>query len=203
MYTCVPCAISRIRALILDERGISLTEMLIGAGLGIVVLGVPLTLGTEVFIGQNQATSRSAATNRLEVGMALLLRDLRHATAATIDNAGGAATATLTVPARDATGGVSPAPLQVVWTCTPAASCTRKVGTGAAVPQIQWLVSASFAPVSKSGSTAVPQTNPTYVGVTLSVLDSNEQGSDHSKVVPNVKNPIAVTDGVALRNFAS
>lgn len=199
----LPRVVRRIRRLVLDERGFSLTETLVGAGIGIVVLGVPLTLATEAFLGQNQATSRSAATNRLEVGMTMLLHDLRHATAATINNAAGTASATLTVPTRHATGGVSPTPVQVMWTCTPDASCTRKVGTGAAVPQIPWLVSAAFAPVSRTGSTAVPQANPAYVGVTLSVLDSDEQGRDHSKAAPNVKNPIAVTDGVALRNFSS
>jgi hypothetical protein len=195
--------IRRIRAPVRSEGGFSLTEMLVGAALGIVVLGIPLTLATEAFIGQNRATSRSAATNRLEVGIATLLRDLRHATAATIDNSPGTASATLTVPQRHATGGVSPSPIQVIWTCTADASCTRRVGGGAAVPEIPWLVSASFSPVSRTGSTAVPQDNPAYVGVTLSVLVSDEQGRDHSKAAPNVKNPVAVTDGVALRNFSS
>jgi hypothetical protein len=199
----LPRPAARIRALLSDERGFSLTEMLVGAGLGVVVLGVPLTLGTEAFIGQNNASSRSAATNRLEVGIAALLRDLRHATAATIHSSGGVASATLTVPIRHATGGVSPTPVDVVWTCTPSASCTRKVGAAVATEQIPWLVSASFAPVSKTGATTVPQSNPAYVGVTLSVLVSDEQGRDHSKAALAVTKPIAVTDGVALRNFAS
>lgn len=187
----------------LDERGFTLPELLVAMAIAIVVLGVPLVLGTQAFIGQNQATSRSAATNRLEVGMALLVHDLRHATAATIDSSGGSATATLTVPVRDPAGGTSPTPQQVTWTCTPSVACTRRIGTGTAAERIPWLVSAQFAPVAKSGSTAVPQTNPSYVGITLSVLVSDEQGRDHSRAAPNVRKPITVTDGVALRNFGA
>lgn len=186
----------------IDERGFTLPELLVCIALAIVVVGVPLTLGTQAFIGQNQASSRSAATNRLEVGMALLLHDLRHATAATIDNAGGTATATLTIPQRSSSGGASPPAQQVTWRCTPSVACTRRIGTGPASPQIPWLVSAEFSPVAKGGATAVPQTNPAYVRVTLSVLDSDEQGRDHTRAVPGVRNPITVTDGVALRNFS-
>jgi len=144
-------------------------------------------------ITQNEATSRSAATNRLEVGVGRLLGDLRQAAHTTSVTS---TTATMMLPVRTAAGG-APTNQQVTWTCTNGGSCTRKVGTGTAVVAISNVVTATFTPSAA--------TDPAYVSVTISVLDATEHGKTHDTAVrgvAGVTNPITVTDGVALRNFA-
>jgi uncharacterized membrane protein len=183
-----------------DERGVSLTEVLMAATLGIVVLGVPLTLLVQVFVMQNTASSRSATTNRVELGVNQLTRDLRHATAATISSASGTVTAALSVPTPSSTGGVTPAALSVTWTCTAGGACTRQIGDASVAAVIPYVVSASFVAVSRTGATTLPQTNPSYVSVTVSALVSSEQG-DHSRAA-GATHPLTVHDGVALRNFS-
>jgi type II secretory pathway pseudopilin PulG len=173
-----------------DERGWTLIELLLVCVLSIVVLGVPLTMSVQSVITQNRATSRSAATNRLEVGVARLLGDLRQSAHTTTVSG---TTATMTLPIRTTAGG-TPTTRQVTWTCTSGGSCTRKVGTATAIAVIPNVVSATF--------TASSATDPAYVSVTISVLDATEAGSSHTTAVPGVTNAITVTDGVALRNFA-
>ncbi len=181
-----------------DERGWSLVELIIVCAIAIVVVGVPFTLSVQAVIGQNRATSRSAATNRVEVGLAQMLHDLRHAvTPSTVTGAG----ATLTLPVRSAAGGVVPGTQTVTWACTAGGSCTRRVGAGTVYTVIPYVVSASFAPVSATGATTPPITDPAYVSVTVSVLNSNESG-DRTATVAGTSAPITVTDGIALRNFA-
>jgi Tfp pilus assembly protein PilW len=187
-----------LRRLVREERGFTLTELLVVLTLGIVVLGVPLTLAIKTFIFQNNATSRSAATSRVEIGVGALVHDLRQATAATISTSSGTVTATLTVPQRDATGGHAPASQSVTWICTPAASCTRRVGTGSTTTAIPNVVSAALSPVTASG--AATTTNPAYVTVTVSAFVSSEQGPHTTTVAAT---PVTVTDGVALRNFSA
>jgi hypothetical protein len=180
-----------------DERGWSLVELMIVCGIAIVVVGVPLTLSVQAVIGQNRATSRSAATNRVEVGVAQMLHDLRHAvTPSTVTSTG----ATLTLPVRSVAGGVIPGTQTVTWACTSGGSCTRQVGA-TTTTVIPYVVSASFAPVSGTGATTPPITDPAYVSVTVSVLNSNESGNRAAQVT-GTSAAITVTDGVALRNFA-
>lgn len=171
------------------------------ATVGVVVLGVPLLLLVQVFADQNSAASRSAATNRVEIGVDQILRDMRQATAATISSASGTATAVLSVPVRTSGGGVAPASQTVTWACAPGGSCTRQVGAGSAAPVIDNVASASFAPTSKTGATTLPQTNPSYVSVTVSAVDTSEQGSRHL-AIESAANPITFQDGVDLRNLS-
>jgi hypothetical protein len=165
-------------------------ELLLVCVLSIIVLGIPLTMSVQSVITQNRASSRSTATNQLEIGIARLLGDLRQAAHTTSVTS---TTATMTLPVRTVAGG-TPTTQQVTWTCTNGGSCTRKVGAAAAVTVIRNVVSASFAPSAA--------TDPAYVSVTVSVLDATQAGSTHTTAVPGVTNPITVTDGVALRNFA-
>jgi hypothetical protein len=192
----------RLRRSIHDERGFSLTEVLVVASLGIVVIGLPLTFVVQTFIDQNNATSRSATTNRVEVGVLKLVHDLRQATAVTLAVSGSTYTATLKTPPRDATGGTATPAAQLVdvtWACAAGGSCTRRVGTGTAIAEIPYVISASFSGISTSG--AASTSNPSYVTVTVTARISSEQGP-HANAPLNVGNPITVTDGVALRNFA-
>lgn len=184
-----------------DERGVSLTEVLMAAALGVVVLGIPLTLLTRAFVEQNAASSRAATTNRVELGVDAIVRDLRHATSVTISSSGATITAALTVPTPGTGGGVTPSALAVTWACTAGGSCTRQLAGGSVTATIPYVVSASFAPVSKTGAKTLPQTNPAYVGVTVSALVSSETG-DHSKAAPGVSAAVTVQDGVDLRNFS-
>jgi Flp pilus assembly pilin Flp len=187
-----------LRRIVRDEDGLTLVEVVVVCVVGIIVVGVPLMLAVQAWRGQNEATSRGAATNRVEIGMARLMPDLRHAVHTTTITSTGA---TLTVPVRSAAGGAVPTTQQVVWTCTAGASCTRSVAGGTAFPLIPNLVSATFAPTSTAGATTTPQTDPAYVQVTISVRDTNENGN-RSATVNRMTNPITISDGAALRNFA-
>lgn len=187
-----------LRRIVRDEDGLTLVEVLVVCIVGIIVVGVPLTLAVQAWRGQNEASSRGAATNRVEIGMSRLMQDLRHAVHTTTITSTGA---TLTVPVRSAAGGAVPTTQQVVWSCTAGASCTRSVAGGTAFPLIPNLVSATFAPTSTAGATTTPQTDPAYVQVTISVRDTNENG-DRSATVNRMTNPITISDGAALRNFA-
>ncbi len=184
-----------------DEGGWTLIELMIVCLIAIVVMGVPLTLSTQSVVSQNAATSRSAATNRTEVGIAKFLHDVRHAvTTTTVANT----SATLTLPVRSATGGTTPLTQQVTWTCTPNGSCTRQIGTGSPQTVIPYVVSAAFAARSRTGTTTMPQTDPAYVSLTVSVFVSNEQNAvARSTTLPGASRTIEVTDGAALRNFAT
>jgi hypothetical protein len=180
-----------------DEAGWGLVELLVVCVVSIVVVGIPLTLATQSVIGQNKASSRAAATNRVELGIAKLMQDLRHAVTTTTVTATGA---TLTVPIRSALGG-TPTTQQVTWACTAGGSCTRQIGAGTATELIPNVTTAVFAPRSAAGATTVPQTDPAYVSVTISVRNTNESG-DRTATVSGMTNPITISDGVALRNFA-
>jgi hypothetical protein len=187
-----------LRRIVRDEGGLTLVEVLVVCIVGIVVIGVPLTLATQAWRGQSEASSRGAATNRVEIGMARLMQDLRAAVHTSTVTATGA---TLTVPVRSAAGGSVPTTQQVVWDCTAGTSCTRSVAGGTAYPMIPNLVTATFAPTSAAGATSAPQTDPTYVQVTISVRDTNENG-DRSATLSRMTNAITISDGTALRNFA-
>ncbi|MEY2516878.1 MAG: hypothetical protein QOJ89_4236 [bacterium] len=183
-----------------DESGWTLIELMIVCLIAIIVMGVPLTLSTQSVVHQNAATSRSAATNRTEVGVAKFLHDLRHAVSpSTVTSTG----ATLTLPIRSASGG-TPLTQQVTWTCASNSSCTRRIGAGSADMVIPYVVSGTFAATSTTGSTTLPQTDPAYVSLTVSVFVSNEQNAvAHSTAVPGASHAITVTDGAALRNFTT
>ncbi|MEA2156913.1 MAG: hypothetical protein QOE11_3053 [Solirubrobacteraceae bacterium] len=191
----------RLRLIAADERGWTLIELMIVCMVSIVVVGVPLSLAVNSVVGQNNATSRSAATNRVEIGVGRLLHDLRSATHATITPT----SATMTVPIRCVAVAPAicgtPATQTVTWACTSGASCTRQVASGSAFPVIANLVSASFAPVAVDGAPTATQTDPAYVSVSVSVRDTSESG-DRTKTVASSSTPITVTDGATLRNIA-
>ena len=187
-----------LRRVVRDEGGWTLIELLVVCAVSIVVLGIPLTLAVQAWHGQNEASSRGAATNRVELGLAQLMQDLRHAVHTTTVDSNGA---TLTVPVRSAAGGVVPGTQQITWSCTAGASCTRAINGGTPFPVIPYLVSATFAPTSSAGATTTPQTDPAYVQVTISVRDTNENGN-RTATVNRMTNPITLSDGTALRNFA-
>jgi Tfp pilus assembly protein PilV len=180
-----------------DERGFTLIELLLVCFLSIIILGVPLTMATQSVITQNQASSRSAATNRLESGGGGVPPDLRQAADPTTVSSTGAV---LTMPVRTTAGSGTPATQLVTWACTNGGSCTRKIGSGTAVTVISNVVSATF--------TASAASDPAYVSVTISVVDATEHGTQHTQAVKRLNgvgassNAISVTDGVALRNFA-
>jgi type II secretory pathway pseudopilin PulG len=183
----------RLRRIAADERGWTLIELVIVCMVSIIVVGIPLTLAMNAVVSQNNATSRSAATSRVEVGVKRLLSDVRGATHATFT----ATTATLTVPNRMASGG-TPTTQTVTWTCTVGASCTR-AATGGTFPMIQDVVAATFAPVAADGTALL--IDPVYVSFTVSVRNSSEQ-VDHTRTIASGSTPVTVTDGAALRNLA-
>lgn len=180
-----------------DERGfVSMPEFLVAVAVGFLVLGIPLTLMSDSFVQSNNTTSRTASTARVQNGLSLLTHELRQATAASIDNSGGVATATLTVPKRPAGSA------QVTWVCTSGAACTRREGAAAAVTVIDNVTSATFSPVSRSGSTAVPSTNPSFVQISLSAKVVLDTDPGRTKSPTAVHNSVTVQDGVNLRNFS-
>jgi hypothetical protein len=180
-----------------DERGfVSMPEFLVAVVVGFLVLGIPLTLMSDSFVQTNNTTSRTASTARVQNGLSRLTHELRQAMAASINNSGGVATATLTVPKRPAGSA------QVTWVCTSGGSCTRQEGAAAAVTVIDNVTSVTFSPVSRSGSTTVPSTNPSFVQISVSARVVLDTDRTRTKSPTAAHNAITVQDGVNLRNFS-
>jgi Tfp pilus assembly protein PilW len=181
--------------------GYALPELLAAIVIGLVVVGLPLTLAVNAYVQQNAASSRSVSTTSAAQALDRLVRDLRQATAATISQSGDSATAVLSVPVRQAVGVTTPPTVQVTWTCTAGSTCTRATAGGRTEHLLRGVQRASFAPVSRSGAPAVPQTNPAYVGVTIVARIVSELDARGGSP-PGVRRPITLQEGVVLRNFA-
>jgi Tfp pilus assembly protein PilW len=182
-----------------DESGFTLVELLVAMALAFAVLGGSFYLAAASFRNSNTIESRATTTDRVQRGLDLLVHDLEHATSATVTTTG----ATLVVPATTpGAAAVSPTPTTTVtWACTANASCTRKVASGTAVPQITGLVSATLTPTYATGA---DPTAPSYVNVQVQVRAVSEfAGANAAGASPaGVTDTMVFDDGAALRNFA-
>jgi len=180
--------------------------MLVAALLALVLVGGPLAFISFSANQQNTAASRAVAQRQAEAGIGQLTRDLREAqlisnsagvntTPVALTSSATTATATFYLP----TAGSTAAGSQVVWTCTTGGSCTRKLGTGAAVVEISGVTSVSFTGTSSTGSATAA--NPVYVSISVAVQVTSQLDAGQTHVASGVQNPIILQDGVTLRNY--
>lgn len=193
-----------------DERGYTLTELVVVMALAVIVVAAPLVFIVLSLKQQNVSSSRSVAATQVQTGLERLSRDLRQvvqSTTSTFTWSSTAASATFTLPVPNTQAASTES---VTWSCTfgAAGTCTRKVGSGTAVKEIANVESVSFAPVDASGNALggsgppYSATSPAYVGITVKVLDVSQLDgtASPSNAVQGVSNWITVQGGVDLRN---
>lgn len=202
------------RAALIDQRGVTLIELLWYIVLSLVVIVGPLYFIVTSISHQNNVFSRTSAARQAESGLEQMARDLRQAMSQ--DASGNALSITVSNPTSATTAisfdiptpGNVTTPQAILWTCpstgaAAAGSCTRKVGSGAAEALIAGVSSASFAPTSSAGgSMTLPATNPAYLNLTLQVQATSQLDRTQTTVANGIGNLIKVQTGVDLRNFA-
>lgn len=181
----VPTARLRVCA---DERGFTLTELLVSMMLGLVVIGAAVGFFTTAIRSEPRVSDRTAQIQQARAFAERITRELRQGW--------GTPTATssqlsiLTSVQRTTCGGdtIGPAkPCRVTYTCT-TAGCTRVVanvdgsGSGPTVQVVGPLSTQAVFSYSPSS------TAPTYLG--LHLVFPAEAGDD----------AVTVDDGVAFRN---
>jgi Tfp pilus assembly protein PilW len=196
---------ARLRGL-RGEAGFSLNELMLAMVLAVIVVGAPMTFIIVSLNQQNAVSSRSVAAREASVGLSQLTRDLREAqlvsnsagvnsTPVSVTNVGGVATATFYLP----NAGSTAAGTQVVWTCTPGASCTRKLGAATAVPEITGVTAATFTATAADGSSVTA--NPAFVSINIQAQVTSLADSTHTRTVAGTSS-ITLQDGVALRDYS-
>jgi type II secretory pathway pseudopilin PulG len=211
---------SRPRNGIHSEGGFTLIELMWAIVLTLVVVVGPLAFLVTSINQQNNISSRAFAARQAQTGLEQLTRDLRGAInqdssgntySVTVSNPSSSTTSiSFDIPgtATGATGpyGIIPDAVQVVtWTCpstgaSSIGSCTRTIGAVART-EIAGVVSATFTPNDSGGATMMlPATNPSYVGVTLSVQVTSQLDAGRTHRVIGIGNPILVQSGIDLRN---
>jgi prepilin-type N-terminal cleavage/methylation domain-containing protein len=189
------------------DQGYTLIEMLIATLLALVVVGGPLSYIAFSANQENTASSRAVAERQAEAGVGQLTRDLREAQL--ITNSAGVNTTPVALTSTASTAGATfylptvastAAGLQVVWTCTIGGTCTRKLGTGAAVIEIRGITSAAFAGTAASGSATAA--NPSYVSINVQVQVTSQLDTGGTHVAKGLQNSIVFQDGIALRNYS-
>lgn len=185
------------------ERGFTLVELLLVMALSIVVVGGPLAFIITSIDQQNASSSRVAAVEQASAGLAQLTRDIREVvpgTTSTFTWGGTSASASMTLPVPGSDGASTET---VAWTCSFASlpgTCTRTVNAGTAVTELANVDSVAFSALSDQGGTlSSPASNPSYVGITMKVLDISQLDAGATHTVTGVRNPITLQDGVDLR----
>jgi Tfp pilus assembly protein PilW len=153
-----------------DTAGFTLIELLMGMVMTLVVFGAISTLMIEGFTDQSAVENRAAQLQQAQLAIQGLVRNLREATSVSVPNS-----YTISYSLPVATGFQSN-----TFACSSSTdTCTNTVG-GVAKTAVTDVVNTNI-------FTASPATNPTYIGVTVSL---SAQG----------QTPITVTDGTGLRN---
>lgn len=203
------------------QEGFTLVELIVAMVLALIVVGAPLSFLIVSMNQQNAISSRTYAARQAQSGLEQLTRDLREAISTdttgasynvTVSSSGTQTSVSFEIPggatgATGAYGFVPDAAQAVTWTCpnasaTTAGSCTRSVG-GSARVEISGVNSASFTPTGSSGAAmTLPATNPSYIGVALSIQATSQSGTTHSQAARGDSNPILVQGGVDLRNLS-
>lgn len=213
--------IARIARHSRQQAGFTLIELLVAMALALIVVGAPMSFLIVSMDQQNSISSRTYAARQAQSGLEQLTRDLREAISTdttgatynvTVSSSGAQTSLSFEIPggATGATGvyGFVPDASQAVtWTCpntsaTAAGNCTRTIGASARV-EIAGVNSATFTPTGSSGTTmTLPATNPSYIGIALSVQAASQSGTTHSQAARGDSNPILVQGGVDLRNLS-
>jgi prepilin-type N-terminal cleavage/methylation domain-containing protein len=174
-----------------NEDGFTLTELLVAMVLGLLLVGVGVTVFTAAIRTQPTQNDRGHKVETARTTMERLVRELRQG--ATVYTATSAQLSFLTWVHKSGCGGASGSasiPCRVTYTCS-AGTCTRAeanpdgTGVGAAETVVSGLSNAIVFDYSPNGAA------PSYIGATLTFPSQN--GDD----------AITVEDGAALRNPAS
>jgi Tfp pilus assembly protein PilW len=172
-----------------EERGLTLIELLVAAGVGLIVVGGALTMFIGGIRSEPRTASKIAAIQEARVTVDRMTRELRQ----------GLGTPTvasdeleIVTYVKAATCGGAPAgtsiPCQVTYSCS-ADYCTRRVAKpDGSAPGPEVRVATGLSSSNVFVYTPAPPAEPTYVGVSFSfAVDSGD--------------PITLSDGVALRNY--
>jgi prepilin-type N-terminal cleavage/methylation domain-containing protein len=180
----------RWRAAAGDERGFTLTELLIAMTLGLIVIGASVMVFTAAVQSQPKTSARAAKVQQARTTAERITRELRQGWGAPTTTA--SQLAILTYVPHATCGGTTAGPAtgcRVTYTCT-AGACTRVEANadGTAPGPAETVVSGLsgsdvFSYISNSAG-------PTWIGITLAFPAGN--GDD----------AITVEDGAALRNPA-
>jgi Tfp pilus assembly protein PilW len=188
----------------------TMVEVMVALMAALLVVVLPLVFIVTSIRQSNGANSRALSATQAETGLLALTRDLREASStATFTWGSSSASATFSIP----TPGNSSVPESVTWSCGfSGATCTRQVGTSAAIPEIKNVVGLTFAPTDSSGNAlSSPATNPAYVGVTVQVQNASALdrtsvtagGATGARAGYSSSTPITLADGAYLRNGGS
>ena len=197
-----------------NEDGFTLIEVLITFPIAMVV-AVGLMWFTLTALHQGDAAEgRASSAIQAQAGLNRLTQDLSEAIGAddvTMSQTASSVTVTFDIPNPSN----SDAAEAVTWTCpysaAPVASsvghCTRQVASGSAVQVMSGIESATFAPVSSTGSAIALTTTPTalapaYLGITLDVAVLSQLNPTQTTTVSGIAAPVIVQAGVDLRNFS-
>lgn len=189
------------------QSGFTLIETIMVSMLSLLVVGIPLAIGSQAFSSHAETAALVTSSARAENGMRLLLSDLRGSYQSCVASGTPAPTVvtsttlTLWIPVSGSSAATCTPQQQtqsVVWTCSADASCTRAVGGAAAVIAIPAVVSATFTPRSVAGIAGAPQTNPAHVDVSLQIRATDNDGTP----INLSRTPTALSGGTDLRNFS-
>jgi prepilin-type N-terminal cleavage/methylation domain-containing protein len=171
-----------------EERGLTLIELLIAAAVGLIVVGGAVTMFVGAVRSEPRAASKVAAIQQARTTVDRITRELRQGLET--PTASPTQLAIVTYVKQSTCGGAAAStsiPCQVTYTCT-GGKCTRVVAQpngSAPGPAVQ--VVSGLASTSVFTYRYMPEaTEPTYVGVSLSLTSDGE--------------PVTLSDGVALRN---
>jgi hypothetical protein len=180
-----------------DERGFTFVELLVGAMIGLIVIGASMGLLAAAVKSEPRISERAGQIQQGRFTLERLTRELRQGTAVTGATASGLQIVTWVDSAGCGSGTSGSARLcRVIYTCG-STTCTRTErnpdGSGSAAPRtvIEGISGPSifcYAP-STSTCSATSATNPSYVGVTLTYPDAGGEET------------VTLADGVSLRNW--
>lgn len=168
-----------------EQRGLTLIELLIAASVGLVVVGGALTMFVGAIRSEPRTASKVAAIQQARTTVERITRELRQGLQTPTHSPTQLAIVTYVKAAT--CGGVAAStsiPCRVTYTCG-SGKCTRVVAQpngSAPGPAVQ--VASGL--TSNNVFTYSPATDPTFVGVSLSVASDGQ--------------PVTLSDGVALRN---
>jgi prepilin-type N-terminal cleavage/methylation domain-containing protein len=174
-----------VAALRREQRGMTLIELLIAASVGLVVVGGALTMFVGAIRSEPRTASKVAAIQQARTTVERITRELRQGLETPTHSSSQLAIVTYVKAATCGGAAASTSiPCRVTYTCS-SEECTRVVaqpnGT-APGPSVQ--VASNLA--NNNVFSYSPASDPTYIGVSLSVTSNGE--------------PVTLSDGVALRN---
>lgn len=178
-----------IAALRREERGLTLIELLVATGIGLVVVGGAMSIFLSGVRSQPRVSSKVAAVQEARFTMDRIVRELRQGLEVADTPARSPSQLGIVTYVKAATCGGTAAntaiPCKVTYACS-GSSCTRRVAQpdgSAPGPAVQ-VVSGLSSPNVFSYTPSTGE--PAFIGVTLSLEAEGD--------------PITLGDGAALRN---